>query len=309
MLEARTCIEMDGLRLNFSADGLLLLDLTLAIIMFGVALSLRVSDFQRLLAEPRAALVGLSSQWLVLPALTLGLVWVLEPCPSMALGMFLVASCPGGNVSNFISLLARGNVALSVSLSAVTTLAAILFTPFTFAFWASLYPPAQELMSAISLDAWDIVRKILMIMGVPLALGMWTSRRFPDLTARIDKPLRRLSLVIFGAYIVVALAVNFDFFLRYVHYVILIVFFHNLAALSGGFAWAQLWRLNGQDRRTVSIETGIQNSGLALVLIFDDRLFHGLGGMAVIAALWGVWHLVSGIGIAAIWSRIQPGAS
>lgn len=306
MLSPHTCIELDGVMLNFSADGLLVLDFTLAIIMYGVALSLRVSDFQQLIQHPRGALVGLSSQWVILPALTLGLVWMMRPCPSMALGMFLVASCPGGNVSNFISLLARGNVALSVSLSAVTTLAAIVFTPLTFAFWASWYPPAQDLMNAISLDAWDIVRKILTIMGVPLVLGMWTARRYPALTARIHKPIRRLSLLIFGGYIVVALGVNFDFFIRYFHYVILIVFFHNLAALGGGFAWGQLWRLGGQDRRTVSIETGIQNSGLALVLIFDDRLFQGLGGMAVIAALWGIWHLVSGIGIAAIWSRIQP---
>ncbi|RMG56286.1 MAG: bile acid:sodium symporter family protein [Bacteroidetes bacterium] len=306
MLEKAKCLEMDKLMLNFSADGLLILDLTLAIIMFGVALSLKWEDFQRLIQNPRSALIGLSSQWLILPLFTLGLVWIMQPCPSMALGMFLVASCPGGNVSNFISLLAKGNVALSVSLSAVTTLAAILMTPFTFAFWSSLYPPTADLMQAISLDAWDIVQKILTIMGIPLVVGMWTARRFPGFTARITKPIRTLSLFIFGAYIVIALAVNFDFFLRYVHYVILIVFFHNLSALGGGFAWAQLWKMAAKERRTISIETGIQNSGLALVLIFDDSLFHGMGGMAIIAALWGIWHLLSGLSIAAIWSRIQP---
>ncbi|MEO1448764.1 MAG: bile acid:sodium symporter family protein [Bacteroidota bacterium] len=298
------CTEFDSVQLNFSAGGLMILDITLAIIMYGVALSLKVSDFQALLQRPRAALVGITSQFFLLPALTLILVMIIRPCPSMALGMFLVAACPGGNISNFISQLARGNVALSVSLSAISTIASIIMTPFNFAFWAGFYPPASELLAEISMNPLEIFTKILLILGIPLLAGMWTAHRFPRLTARMRKPMQMLSIVIFGGYVVVALAMNFDFFLKYLPLIIPVVFLHNAVALGSGWGWARLFRLPAADRRTVSIETGIQNSGLGLVLIFSP-IFGGLGGMAMIAALWGIWHIIAGLTLAGIWSRFS----
>ncbi|MEL6848963.1 MAG: bile acid:sodium symporter family protein [Bacteroidota bacterium] len=297
------CEEIDIVRLNFSEGSLLILDATLFIIMYGVALNLKWQDFQAVIQRPRSPLLGLFSQFLVLPALTLGLVYVVEPCPSIALGMFLVAACPGGNISNFMSLMAKANVALSVSLSAVSTMLAIFMTPLNFAFWSGLYPPAQAIMEEINMDPVAIFVKILMILAIPLALGMWTTYRFPDFSARIAKPLNKLSIVIFGGYVVAALASNFDFFLRYVQFVILIVAAHNAIALLSGYTVASLGRLPVRDRRTLAIETGIQNSGVALVLIFGP-LFEGLGGMAMIAALWGIWHIVAGLSLSTIWSRM-----
>ncbi|WNJ20804.1 bile acid:sodium symporter family protein [Pontibacter sp. G13] len=305
MYDTALCESFDGVQLNFSPTGLFILDITLCFIMFGVALDLRVGDFLRVIQSPQKPLLGLLSQWLVLPALTFGLVWILKPCPSMALGMFLVAACPGGNISNFMASLAKGNVALSVSLSAISTMGAIVMTPLNFAFWASKYPPAAELLREIELNPWDVVLKIVMILGLPLLAGMFTAHRFEAFAKKISKPIRRASIVIFGGYVVAALASNFDFFLQYVHYIILIVFVHNLIALLSGYGIGLAAKLPEQDRRTLSIETGIQNSGLALVLIFS-HIFDGLGGMAMIAAMWGIWHILSGLTISFIWAKREP---
>lgn len=300
------CEELDALRLNFSQNNLLLLDFTLAFIMFGVALNLKAADFKRVWQQPKTALTGVVSQFFILPALTFGLVWLIQPCPSIALGMFLVAACPGGNVSNFICLLAKGNIALSVSLTAIATVLSVVMTPFNFTFWASLYPPASELLFGdIQMDPGSIFLKVLLVLGLPLALGMLVATRFPNLTQKILKPIRILSLVIFGGYVVGALAANWTFVVNYIQYVFLIVLVHNFIALGTGYGSAWLMGLKETDRRSISIETGIQNSGVALVLIFGD-IFNGLGGMAMIAALWGIWHMVAGSALAAIWSRKVP---
>lgn len=300
------CEEIDAVRLNFSEESLIFLDLTLAIIMFGVALNLRWEDFQRVISKPKIPLIGVASQFLFLPAITWLLVYLIQPCPSMALGMFLVAACPGGNVSNFLALLSKANVALSVSLTAVATVLSIIMTPLNFTFWASLYPPAaQMLYEDIDMDPLSIFIKVLLILGLPLALGMWTASRFPRFTERVHKPIQTLSLIIFAAYVFAAIFNNWEFIFKYVPYVIGIVFVHNASALLTGYMSGYLVKAPRQDRRSLSIETGIQNSGVALVLIFGD-LFNGLGGMALIAALWGVWHLIVGISLASIWSRRSP---
>ncbi|MDP5172682.1 MAG: bile acid:sodium symporter family protein [Bacteroidia bacterium] len=296
------CEEFDAVQLAFSAGSLDILNITLCVIMFGVALNLNKEDFVRIVREPKSAFTGLVSQFFLLPLLTLGLVWVLKPCPSMALGMFLVASCPGGNLSNFISLLAKGNVALSVSLSAVSTLLSIVMTPFNFTFWSQWYPPAAEEMQRIAMDPWQILTTVLLILGLPLFLGMFFSHRFPAMAAKVNKPIRVLSLLFFAGYILGALIANWDAFMLYISAVILLVALHNGVALLGGYFFAWVMGLGIRERRTISIETGIQNSGVALVLIFGP-IFAGRGGMAIIAALWGIWHLVAGISLATFWSR------
>ncbi len=300
------CSELDQITLNFSPNSLWWLDITLAIIMFGVALNLRIDDFKEVLKAPKTPLLGLFSQLIILPALTLLLVRLIQPCPSLALGMFLVAACPGGNISNFISLLAKGNVALSVSLSALSTSLSVIFTPLSFTFWSSLYRPTAELMAQIAIDPISIFIKILMILALPLAIGMWVAQRFPNFTNKIGRPMRVMSILIFGAYVVIALISNFEYFVKYASYVIFLVMGHNAVALLAGYTVGRLGGLPEADRRTLSIETGIQNSGLALVLIFSP-IFNGLGGMAMIAAMWGLWHMVSGLSLGFLWSRNEQG--
>ena len=140
-------MPVDEITLNFSPRGLAVLNAVLALVMFGVALDIRLADFRRVVAAGKPALLGLAAQFFLLPAFTFVLVLILDPIPSMALGMMLVAACPGGNISNFMTHLARGNTALSVTMSAASTAAATLMTPLNIAFWMShsstLHPSAR----------------------------------------------------------------------------------------------------------------------------------------------------------------------
>jgi BASS family bile acid:Na+ symporter len=215
--------------------------------------------------------------------------------------MFLVAACPGGNVSNFLTALAKGNVALSVSLTAVSSVAAIFLTPFNFSFWAGTYVPTAQLLQEVQLDTIEVFLTIGLILGIPLILGILTTSKFPELSKKLAKAIKPLSLVIFGALVLLALLGNYELFKIYIGAIFLWVLAHNFIGLGGGFLTAKLARLPLKDVKTITIETGIQNSGLGLVLIFS--FFAGLGGMALITAWWGIWHLISGIILASIWKK------
>lgn len=296
MLEA-----IDRSTLNFDQDSLLLLNISLAIIMFGVALDLKITDFTAIAKNPRSFVAGIISQLFFLPFLTWVFVLVVSPPPSVALGMFLVAACPGGNVSNFISHLAKGNAALSVSLTGFSTLFSIFLTPFNFALWASFYFPSANLMRSISLDYFDVFQTVALILGVPLILGIIINNKFPAWSQKATKILKPISILIFAAFVAIAFIGNYKLFTQFIGLIFLWVLGHNLMALFSGFSLAKVFRLNLADTKTLTIETGIQNSGLGLVLIFT--YFDGLGGMAIIAAWWGIWHIISGMSIAFFWKK------
>ena len=290
---------LDTSKLNFNQDALLILNISLAIIMFGVALDLKLSDFKYVAKHPKSFIAGLLSQFLFLPALTLLLVHILEPPSSVALGMMLVAACPGGNISNFMTHLAKGNTALSVSLTAFSTAFSVILTPLNFGFWSKLYSPTASLLKEISLSYFDVFQTVALILGIPLVLGMYVSNRFPDWSLKATKILKPLSMLIFGGFVVIAFIGNYDLFIQFIALIFIWVFAHNFLALVAGFLTAKSFGLSLKDTKTLTIETGIQNSGLALVLIFT--YFGGLGGMAIIAAWWGIWHIISGMTVASIW--------
>lgn len=303
---------LDHVRLNFSSSGLLFLNIALAFIMFGVALGIKFEHFRDLLKNPKSAIVGFISQTFLLPALTFLLVLLLKPTPTVALGMILVAACPGGNISNFISSMAGGNVALSVSLTAVSTMAAIFFTPFNFALWGSFYidfynaHSAANLLRPLEIDKIQMFQTVFILLGIPVLIGLFVSKRFPKLTEKIKKPINQGSLLFFVLMVIAMLSANFSQFTSYVHLVFFIVLMHNALAISTGYFFSKISKLNLTDQRTISIETGIQNSGLALALMFNPKIFPPemeLGGMAIIAAWWGIWHIISGLTIAWYWSR------
>ena len=293
--------DIDGITLNFSPGSLVLLNAILAVVMFSVALDLKPSDFRRLIQAPKPLLTGLVSQFFLLPALTFAMVTILQPRPSIALGLMLVAACPGGNISNFITHRAGGNAALSVSMTAFATIGAIFLTPFNIAFWGNLYEPTRAILQKTAIDPASVAITVTFMLILPLCLGILVNHRLPALADKIRRPLQWLSMGIFTTFIVLALAANWDFFLSYAGMVAALVFLHNGLALLTGFSLASLVRLSPYDRRSVTIETGIQNSGLGLVLIFG--FFDGLGGMAVVAAFWGIWHAISGIALAYVMSR------
>jgi BASS family bile acid:Na+ symporter len=294
-------MPVDQLQLNFNPENLRLLNVIIGLIMFGVALDLKVDDFKRLVASPIPPLIGLIGQFILLPALSFLWTLVLRPPPSLALGMILIAACPGGNVSNFLTNLAKGNTALSVSLSAISTAVALVMTPFNLVFWGKLNANTAPILHRVNLDPLEVFYTVVIIFGIPLVAGMVLARHAPALANRLRRPLKIFSILFFILFILVAFAANWDNFLAYVPKVWFAVFVQNGLGLLGGYALSRLLRLPRRDARAVSIEVGIQNSALGLALIFD--FFAGLGGMALVAAWWGIWHLVSGLTVALVWSR------
>lgn len=269
--------------------------------MFGIALEVKVSDFKILLQNPKSAILGLISQFLLLPLFSFLLVLLLKPAPSIALGMILVAACPGGNISNFMSHLAKANTALSVGLTSVATFLSLAMTPINFQLYGSLYEPTASILQSIELDFLNVSKTVFTIILFPLITGLWFQNKFKHTAQRIAPIFRIGSILIFIAFVVIAFSKNFQLFLDYIHLVLFLVLIHNLLALGLGFSLGSIFRVPQRDRRTLSIETGIQNSGLGLVLIF--AFFEGLGGMALVAAWWGIWHIISGLGLATFWSQ------
>lgn len=294
-------LPVDEIRLNFNPASLALLNGVLAFLMFGIALDTRIADFRRIARMPGAMAVGIGAQFIVLPAVTYVLTLLLDPAPSIALGMILVACCPPGNISNILTHRAGGNVALSVSMTAISNALAIVLMPLNFAFWGGLHPTASALLKTIALDPFDMLGHIVMIIGIPFVLGLACAHRFPALTERIKKPARILSFAALVLFIVGAIAGNWRFFLDYVGLVLIAVVLHDALAFGTGWLSARLFGLSDYDRRAVAIEVGIRNAGLGLVIIFS--FFGGLGGMAVVAGVWGFWDIIAGLALASWWGR------
>jgi len=301
LLKISQAINIDDIKINFDTSGLWVLNIAIAIIMFGVALGITIDDFKRLFKNPKIVFVGVFSQFILLPAATFLAIILIEPHPSFALGMMMIAACPGGNVSNFFSKMAGGNAALSVSLTAFATLICIFMTPFNLQFWGSLYEPTNIILEQVSLDWKDLLKLVSLILGIPLFFGMLIKHYHSEMATKIEKVLKPLSMLVFVALIFVAFSQNLDVFVNYIHHVIFLVIFHNIFAFIIGFYTAKSFGLNKQDTKTISMETGIQNGGLGLLLIFG--FFDGLGGMALLAAFWGIWDVFSGMALATFWGR------
>jgi len=292
---------VDQIRLNFNPQGMLVINAAIGLMMFGVALDLKLDDFKRIIVSPKAPGIGLIAQFVLLPAATFLLTLALRPQASIALGMILVASCPGGNLSNIMTYLAKGNCAVSISMTAVSTAAAIFMTPLNLSLYGSLNPDTAVILKAVSLSPMDVFTTIFLILGVPLMAGLTLSRYFPSLSEKVRKPFKIFSLVFFMVIVMGALAANWAIFIQVIGVVMLIVLLHNALALNLGYWSGRVAGLAERDCRAVCIEVGIQNSALGLVLVFN--FFGGLGGMAILVAWWGIWHIIAGLITAFIFTR------
>ena len=294
-------IPIDDIKINFDTEGLWILNIALAIIMFGVALSIKIDDFKLLIKKPKILLVGVFSQFFLLPLLTFVAISIIKPHPSFALGMMMIAACPGGNVSNFFSKMAKGNAALSVSLTAFATVVCLIMTPFNLQFYGGLYEPTNEILKTVELNPLELFKLILLILGIPITFGMLVNHFYEHIAKKIEIVLKPFSMIIFLALITIAFYENIEIFLDYIHLVAALVIFHNIGAFLIGFFSAKGFGLKKREQKTISIETGIQNGGLGLMLIF--QFFDGLGGMALLAAFWGIWDIFSGMILGMYWGR------
>ena len=298
--------SLNALSINFGQGGMAVVNIILAFIMFGVALGIKFHTFKDVIKNPKSVFVGIFLQWVALPAVTFAVALILSPVitPMIALGMILVASCPGGNISNFMSSLSKGNIELSVSLTAITTAFAPLVTPFNFFLWGSLYSQIIAIRSNIPtlvIPFFPMLEQIFLLLGVPIILGMLCAKYCPGITKRISKPTQYISILLFLAMVVASFSQNFKLFIENLHFVCIIVLIHNGFALATGYFGARLAKLPIRDCRSLTVETGIQNSGLGLILLFNPHIFppeiwHGhYGGMLIITAWWGIWHIISGL--------------
>lgn len=302
---------IDSIQVSLNAGGMNTINIILAFVMYGVALGIRPRIFADVFKKPKSVILGMLCQLVLLPAFTFLLAIAMGSAisPMMGLGMILVASCPGGNISNFMSSLGKANVELSVSLTAISTALAVIMTPFNFWLYGNLYLKTAAVAADIPtlvIPLMDVFKTIFILLGIPLVLGILTTHFLPRVAEVLKKPLQWLSIVIFIAMVVLSFSSNINAFLLSIKYIFLVVFIHNLLALAIGFSVGTVAKLPFRDRRTLTIETGIQNSGLGLALMLGTSLFAGFpphGGMLVITAWWGIWHIVSGLGVATLFNR------
>jgi BASS family bile acid:Na+ symporter len=306
--------SLSAITINFGQGGTTIVNILLAFIMFGVALGIKLNTFKDVFTKPQSLITGLILQWIGLPALTTILAILMNNwiTPMVALGMILVASCPGGNISNFMSSFSKGNVELSVSMTAITSAFATFITPLNFFMWGNLYYRTVSISGDVPelvIPFLPMFGQVLILLGIPIVLGMLFAKYFPKATQKITKPLQILSIVVFFGMVIISFAQNFQIFIDNLFYIFIIVLIHNACALGLGYFGATLAKRPELDRRSLTIETGIQNSGLGLVLLFNHAIFppeiwhHVYGGMLLVTAWWGVWHIVSGLTVASIFRR------
>ena len=306
--------SLSSVTINFGEGGMMIVNIILAFVMFGVALGIKTQTFKDVFRNPKSVIVGLLMQWIGLPAVTFIVCLILNPVitPMVALGMILVACCPGGNISNFISSLSKGNIELSVYMTAVSTAFAPIITPLNFFVWGNLYSQIVSIRAQIPtlhIPFMPMLEQILLLLGVPIVLGLVFAKYFPNATKKITKPAQIISILLFIGMVIVSFSQNFQIIVDNIIYIFIIVLLHNACALSTGYLGGTLAKLPQRDRRSLTVEVGIQNSGLGLILLFNPAIFppevwHShYGGMLLITAWWGIWHIVSGLTVAYMFRR------
>lgn len=293
-------MNVDEVVLNFTPSTLVILNVVLGLIMLGIALDTAPEDFKVVLRHPKPFIIAILAQLLVLPAVTFGLTLVLPVTASMALGMILVACCPPGNISQVLTHRSGGNVALSVSMTAVGNLLYIVAMPLSIAFWGSLHPTARTLLHEVSLDAGKMLLEIFLIIGLPFIVGLLLRAKWTAFAKKVQPFVKWFSLIALLGFIVGALAGNWSYFIAFLGIILIVVTIHDAVALAIGYGTAYAGGLGTRERKAVTFEVGIRNAGLGLGLIFS--FFGGLGGMAIVAGWWGVWDIIAGLVLASLWA-------
>lgn len=313
--------SLDCVNLNLGSGTGLIMSIVLALIMFGIALGIKAETLKNIFIKPKSILTGIALQWIGLPLVTFIIIMLFNPIltPMVCLGMILVACCPGGNISNFMSSLSKGNVELSVSMTAVATVCAPFITPFNFWMWGNLYLKFAALSGTLTIPQLvipfsEIFKTVFIILGIPIIAGMLFAHYFPKATEKIKKPFSIFSIVVFIVMVLGMFIPNWQLFIKYIIFIFILVLIHNAAAFATGFTGATLMKLPRRDRRAITIEVGIQNSGLGLTLLLNPAIFKpeiwnnpeiGImyGGMLFVTAWWGIWHIISGLTISSIFRK------
>lgn len=285
--------NIDEIRFELSGSSEIALSVSLAVMMFAVALSLKLEHFRFFKENPKVYFTGVISQIIFLPALTVILCYLTNPHPSVALGMILISCCPGGNVSNLLSMFGRANTALSISLTATSSLAAAFITPLSIIFWCGLYSPTQNLLSEITFDKLNFLFNTFLILALPLLIGVSLLYLFPKFAKKIYNSVSLISAICLLLIIVFAFIEYFEVFLQIGISIIVLIIVHNTLAFLLGYISGLTINASKASARSLTFEIGIQNSGLGIVILLTQ--LDGIGGAGIVAGLWGIWHIIAGL--------------
>ena len=279
---------------SFSSVGTWVINPMLGIIMFGMGLTLSPQDFQVVLSRPRDILIGCLTQFTVMPLLALGLTWAFSLPEELAIGVILVGCCPGGTASNVITYLAKGDLALSVGMTAASTLLAPLLTPLLVWLLAG---------TMVNVDTLGMLMSIVYVVIAPIVCGLLCQRFLSSLTKRATPYLPAFSSVVIALLVGIIVSHNADRLLTAGLLVVAVVVMHNLLGLGIGFTVGRLLRLQKPKCVALSIEVGMQNSGLASSLAVLHFAAYPLA--AIPGAVFSVWHNISGALVAKLYSEFS----
>jgi BASS family bile acid:Na+ symporter len=240
------------------------LPLSLAIIMLGMGMTLIITDFTRIIKYPRAILIGLTNQLIFLPIIGFSLAIAFNLNPTMAVGLMILASCPGGPTSNLITQVCKGNIALSVTLTAIASIVSILTIPFILSYALEYFGSNTDV--TIKLPIIDTILQIMVITVIPISIGMFIRKHKTSFAKRMEKPMRTASTIIFILVFIAVLAANADKLIAGMKEAGFVTLALNIATMGLGYLTARLFKLNLKNTISVTIESGIQNGTLALVI-------------------------------------------
>ncbi|MXP23536.1 bile acid:sodium symporter family protein [Gordonia sp. HNM0687] len=293
--------DIDSVEFTLSPALSLLMKVLIAFILFGVALDSRPSDFRNVLRRPIALAATLGTQYVLMPAVTLGVIAIMNPNPTVALGILFVACCPSGTLSNLFTHRSHGNVTMSVSLTTVSSALCVVLTPLSFALWGGMSSDVSALLEDIQISISDMLVEVGIMIAVPFALGMLVARRYPGFALAARKPVDIATLVVLLMIAVGGFAGQASALITGLSAVLGVVLVQNVLSLSIGYGVARACRLPVADARAVAFESGVRNSALSLALVL--MYFEGFGGAALAAAYWGIVDTITGLALAEVWRR------
>ena len=294
--------DINQIPFNFDPRIGMIVGVMVGFLVFAISLDLTWEKMLRVLKKPKAPTIGLVAQFGILPAIAfLGL--YLTEAPSIALGLLLVTCCPGGALSNYLTGVAKGDVATSISMTTVSTLFSIILTPVLFAFWASMNPSTLEVLQNISMDPQRVIMTLLIMLVIPVTAGILLRAKRPDTANRIRKAVRLIAGIVFAVIVAMIIGSNIKSLSLLAQTALFPVIITFTIAVGLGWSLGKLTGLLSADRRAVAIEVAFQNVALAIGL--GIAFFPSLAGITAVSILWGIVHLTLGTGLALVWSRIK----
>ena len=259
----------------------LFLAISIMIIMAGMGLGLTLQDFKRVAENPKPVLIGLFNQIILLPLVGFGLCILFKPEPFIAIGLMMLVACPGGTSSNIIALLAKGDLPLSISLTAINSLITIFTIPLIINFSFGYF---ENEMGSVEPPALDIFKSLIAVIAVPLTIGMLIKKKVPGFADKMEAPVRNASAILLAIVIVVILVNEFDLFIANIGATLGILVSLSTITMALGFLTSKWLNLTAKQALTIAIESGIQNGtltiSLAVITIANSDL-------AIVAAIYG----------------------